>query len=89
MVTLINFYASGLTYGWEEEDVEKIDIGETENKLIQILREIAPFASFNIFWEEGNDQFFGKWEDQNEEQNLKTEIADFPWYDADRWCVFK
>jgi hypothetical protein len=86
--THIEFNTGGLFYGWSDADVASIDKDSTEEKLIGILRDIAPHATITILWADGNDKVFGDWQSPTEQEDTRMAIADFPWYDAQRWAVF-
>jgi hypothetical protein len=87
--TDIEFNTGGLFYGWSEADVASVDKDATEASLIKILSDIAPGANIVILWVDGNDRLFGSWDSPTEKDDVRREISEYPWYDAQRWAVFK
>jgi hypothetical protein len=90
--TTIEFYAGGLIDGWSQTDIDALDIGASEVRIVEILRGVegvAPDATVTVRWESAADRIFGRWDYATEEEELKERMVDLPWWDGNWWGVAK
>lgn len=90
-VTRIEYSAGALIDGWPSSDIEQIDTAATEANLANILRNLtdSPRAEVVVTWESTKDRILGDWKDFDEERAAYDALRDFPWYDAERWAIWK
>jgi hypothetical protein len=95
----ITVHTAGAMDGWAQEDLDRLDVLDTEATLADVLaREVREATEVDDVTVEVRREDRGDFwsisaadamEQRDIDEIVRETLMDFPWYDAQRWAVFK
>jgi hypothetical protein len=96
----ITVHTGSAMEGWAQEDIDRLDVLDTEAKLAEVLaREVREATEVDDVTVEVRREDRGDFwsisdaadamEQRDLDEMVREVLIDFPWYDAQRWAVFK